>query len=141
MFKKQFRYMTCAKRSLLFHGLHHNGYISIICLIFKESENSDTFQFWRFPILTLSNSDTFQFWHFPILTLSNSDTFQFWHFPILTLSDSDIFQFWHFPISSKMGKNWILTLANSDNFQPPQNSIETRFPGYFCHSPCWNSDS
>ena len=45
MFKKQFRYMTCAKRSLLCHGLHHNGNISIICPIFKESENSDTFQF------------------------------------------------------------------------------------------------
>ena len=38
-------------------------------------------------ILTLSNPDTFQFWQFPILTLS---TFQgknaFWHFPILSLS-------------------------------------------------------
>ena len=50
MFNKQFRYMTCAKRSLLYHGLHHNGYISIICPIFKESEHSDTFQFWHFPI-------------------------------------------------------------------------------------------
>ena len=38
---------------------------------FKESENSNTFQFWHFPILTLSNSDAFQFWHFPILTLSS----------------------------------------------------------------------
>ena len=115
-------------------------YPSIICPIFKESENSDTFwfwhfpiltlsdsdtfqfwhfRFWHFPILTLSNSDTFQFWHFPILTLSNSDTFQFWHFPILTLSYSDTFQFWHFPISSKMGKKWILTLSNSDTFQSP----------------------
>ena len=70
--------------------------------------NSDTFQFWHFPILTLSNSDTFQFWHFPIMTLSNYDTFQFWHFPILALSNSDIFQFWHFPI---------LTLSDSDTFQ------------------------
>ena len=39
MFKKELRYMTCAKK------MHHNGYISIICHIFKESENSDTFQF------------------------------------------------------------------------------------------------
>ena len=79
----------------------------------------DTFQFWHFPILTLSNfkekciltlsnSDTFRFWHFPILILSDSDTFQFWHFPILTLSNSDTFRFWHFPI---------LTLSDSDTFQ------------------------
>ena len=77
--------------------------------------NSDTFQFWHFPILTLSNSDTFQFWQFPILTHSNSDTFRFWHFPILALSDSDTFQFWrkmhsdtfqfwHFPVSLRRGK-------------------------------------
>ena len=99
--------MPCANRSLLCHGLYHNGYLSINCLIFNKSENSDTFQFWHFPILTLSNSDTFQFWHVPILTLSNSDTFRFRHFPILSLSnffqngqkfDSDTFQFWHFLI-------------------------------------------
>ena len=96
MLKKQFKYMPCAKRSLLCHGLYHNGYLNIICPKFKESENCDTFQFW----------------HFPILTLSNSDTFRFWHFPILTLSDPDTFQFWNFPISFKMGKNWILTLSN-----------------------------
>ena len=84
----------------------------------------DTFQFWHFPILTLSNSDTFQFWHFPILTLFNSDTFQFWHLSILTLSNSDTFQFWHFPIftvsNSDTFQLWyfpILTLSNSDTFQ------------------------
>ena len=60
--------MPCANRSLLCHNLYHNGYPSIICPIFKESENSDTFRFWHFPILTLSDSDTFRFWHFPILT-------------------------------------------------------------------------
>ena len=45
MLKKQFKVMPCANRSPLCHGLYHNGYQSIICLIFKESENSDTFQF------------------------------------------------------------------------------------------------
>ena len=42
--KKQFKYMSCANRSLLCHGLYHNGYLSTIFPIFKESENSDTFQ-------------------------------------------------------------------------------------------------
>ena len=99
MLKKQFMYMPCGKRSFLCRGLYQNGYLSIICFVFKESKNSDTFQFWNFPILTLSDSNTFQFWHFPILTLSNSDTFQFWHIPI----------------SSKTVKNWILTLFNPLN--------------------------
>ena len=106
--------MPCANRSILCHGLYHNGYPSTIWPIFKEYENSDTFQFWHFPILTLSGSDTFQFWHFLILTLSNSDTFQFWHFPILTFSNSDSFQFlpkwaknwfWHFPIPHRSAFN------------------------------------
>ena len=90
MIKKQFKYLSCANRSLLSHGLYHNGDLTIICCIFKESENSDIFQFWHFPIQTLSDSDMFRFWHYLIFTLSNffqhgqkldSDTFQFWHFP------------------------------------------------------------
>ena len=32
--------------------------------------------------MPLSDSDTFQFWHFPILTLSVSDSFQSLHIPI-----------------------------------------------------------
>ena len=99
--------MSWAKWSLLCHGLNYNGNVSTICPIFKESENSDTFQFWHFPILTLSSSDTFQFSHFPILTLSNSYTFRFWYFPI----------------SSKMGKNWIPTLSNSDTSQSPNRMM------------------
>ena len=47
--------------------------------------------------MVLLNSDAFQFWLFPILTLSNSNSFQFWHFPVLTLSI--FFQFQHFSIS------------------------------------------
>ena len=49
--------------------------VCIICPIFKESENSDTFQFGHFLILTLSNSDTFQF-------LPNWAKIGFRHFPI-----------------------------------------------------------
>ena len=44
MLKWQLKFMPCANRRLLCHGLDQNGYVSIICLIFKESENSDTFQ-------------------------------------------------------------------------------------------------
>ena len=57
MFKKQFRYMACAKRSLLCHGLHHNGYKSIICPIFKESENSDYSDYYFVIILYSSLSN------------------------------------------------------------------------------------
>ena len=45
MLKLQFKFMPCPNKKLLCHGLYHNGYLSIICLIFKESEYSDTFQF------------------------------------------------------------------------------------------------
>ena len=43
LLKHQFKYMTGANQSLLCNGLYHNNYTSIICPIFKESENSDTF--------------------------------------------------------------------------------------------------
>ena len=51
----------------------------------------------------------FQFWHFPILTLSDSDTFQFWR-----KMHSDTFQFWHFPVSPsahKLGDQPVCQLA------------------------------
>ena len=80
-----------------------------------RTPNSDNFQFWQYPILTISNSDNFQFWQFPILTISNSDNFQFWQFPILTISNSDNLQFWQFPILNK--KN--LVVSNYDNLQSP----------------------
>ena len=71
LFKKQFRFMTCAKRSLVYHGLIHKHTYIWFAPYLKNLK-----------MLTLSNSDT-----------SNSDTFRFWHFPILKKN-----AFWHFPI-------------------------------------------
>ena len=144
MLKYQFKYMSRVNRSLLCHDLYHNGFLSIICLIFKESENSDTFQFWHFPILTLSNSDTLQFWHFPIMTLSNYDTFQFWHFPIMTLSDSDTFQLWHFQILtlSSLSIFWSKKLASKrHHFQLAKHGVFPTELGRACRhvilGPAW----